>query len=141
MSEKDFRLAESLLQQTQDLFEDTEKMSRRDEKHATLCRPTSDALVVYNEQDDLNSQDLQLHSQLLAIASRRQKSTGLVRKARWALYEKNKHDGMIRDITEFVDKLVDLFPGVNKSQMSLCKDEYLQFKIPKICMSTADANL
>jgi len=123
VSEKDFRLAESLLQQIQDSFEDTEKLSKRYQKHAILSSPTSDALVVYDEQADLSPQDLRLHSQLRAIASRRQKSTGLVQKARWALYEKKKLDAMIGDITEFVDKLVDLFPDVKKSQTPLCEKE------------------
>jgi hypothetical protein len=128
VSEKDFRLAESLLQQIQDSFEDTEKISRRYQKHATLNGPTTDALVVYDEQVDLSLQVLRLHSQLRAIASRRQKSTGLVQKARWALYEKKKLDAMIGDVTEFVDKLVDLFPNVKESQMPLCKDELSRYR-------------
>jgi hypothetical protein len=123
VSEPDFRLAESLLQQIQDSFEDTEKISRRYQKHAVLNSPTSDALVVYDEKIDLSPQDLQIHSQLRAIASRRQKTTGLVQKTRWALYEKKKLDAMISDITEFIDKLVDLFPDAKESQTPLCENE------------------
>ena len=92
VSGKDFRLAESFLQQIQDSFEDTENISRRYLKHTILNSPPTDALAVYDERVDLSLQDLRLHSQLRAIASRRQKSTGLVQKARWALYEKKKLD-------------------------------------------------
>lgn len=123
LPKEDFRLAESLLQQIHDLFEDTEKMSIRYQKHAALDSSISDALAVCDEEIDLSLQDLQLHSQLRAITSRRQKSTGLVQKARWALYEKKKLDTMISDITEFVDRLVDLFPDVKESQTPLCKSE------------------
>jgi hypothetical protein len=48
--EEDFRLAESLLQQIQDSFEDTEKISRRYQKHAALNNSTSDTLIVYDKK-------------------------------------------------------------------------------------------
>src|SRR2546421_4016159 len=123
VSERDLRLAESLLQQILDSFEDAEKISTRYRKHLQLDNPNSEALAVCDERNDLSVQDLKLHSQLRAIASRRQKTTGLVRKARWALYEKKKFDTMISEITEFVDKLVDLFAGVKTSLVPLCEQE------------------
>jgi hypothetical protein len=49
----------------------------------------------------------------------------LLQKARWALYEKKKLDAMMDDITDFVDKLVDLFPDAKKFQTPLCAKELL----------------
>jgi Prion-inhibition and propagation len=96
MSDKDFMVAQSLLQQIVESFEDAEKVSKRYQRR-----------------------------QLRAMASRRQKSTGFVQKARWALYEKRKFDTMISEITEFVGKLVDLFPIAKESQIPLCEMELL----------------
>ena len=110
LSDQEYRLAESLLRQIHDLFDDSQSACARYQKHARLSSSTSDALVVYDDQQDLNSQDLKLHSHLRAIALRRQKSTSLDKKARWALYEKKKFDNIISEIAEFADRLVNLFP-------------------------------
>lgn len=92
LSEKDFRAAESLLQQIQDSFEDTKKISRRYQTHAILDGPTSDALAIsvirvisVSKTCDFTPSGGKL---------RRQKSTALVQKVRWALYEKKEHDVM-----------------------------------------------
>lgn len=123
--DKDFQVAQSLLQQIVESFEDAEKVSKRYQRHTELESPTSDVLTVYDERTGLCRRDLNLHSQLRAMASGRQISTGLVQKTRWALYEKRKFDTMISEITEFVGKLVDLFPIAKESQIPLCEVELL----------------
>ena len=123
LSPQEFHLAQSLLQQIQDSFDDTEKISKRYRKHAEMESSTNGVLAVYSEQSDLRPQEKQLHSQLRAIAFRRQQSTGLVQKTRWALYEKKRFDSLIGDITDFVDKLINLFPVARESQTSICQAE------------------
>ena len=51
--------------------------------------------------------------------------TGLLSKARWALYEKKKLDAIINDITDFIDKLVKFFLDAKKSQTALYEKELL----------------
>ena len=123
LSPQEFQLAQSLLQQIQDSFDDTEKISKRYRKHAEMESSTSGVLTVYNEQSDLRPQEKKLHSQLRAIAFRRQQSTSIAQKTRWALYEKKRFDSLIGDITDFVDKLISLFPVARESQTSICQAE------------------
>ena len=123
VSEKDFRLAQSLLQQIQDSFEDAERKSRRYQNHATSDESTRNALIVYNENQDLSTQDAQIHSRLRTIASQRQNNINIIQKTRWALYDKKKFDTMISEVVDFVDRLVDLFPNTKDSQITLCAKE------------------
>lgn len=126
ISSRDFGIAQNLLQQIIDTFEDTEKISQRYERYTKMQGHMGDNLAVFTEQTDLNERDSRLHTHLRAIARQRQDSTSLLNKARWALYEKRKFDQLIAEITEFVDKLVALFPTIEATQVQLCQREISQ---------------
>ena len=121
--DKDFRLAQSLLEQIMESFEDAENFSRRYQRRSELESPTSEVLATCDERQSLRWRDFNLHSQLRKVASRRQQSTDFVQKTKWALYEKKRLDTMIGEITEFTYRLVELFPVVKKSQIPLCEME------------------
>lgn len=126
--QQDFQVVKRLLQQILDTFEDAKRISERYEKSTKDQNTHMDALTRLNEEADLTHEDERLHSQLRRIAKRRQKCIGVLGKARWALYEKKKFDRLIEDITEFVDKLVMLFPGSPQAQAQLCESEVTEIQ-------------
>ena len=123
ISEEEFHLARSLLEQIMSSFEDAEKLSGRYEKHATLQKTQTEDLVVYNTRTDLEPQYLRLHQTMRELALRRQHGTSILKKTTWALYEKKRFNTLIEDVTGFVTQLVELFPVLQKDQAALCETE------------------
>ncbi len=110
VSDKEFTLAQSLLEQILEGFMDAERISERFKKHTSMQNASSEEL-------------LGLHVTMRELATKRQKGTSLRKKAAWALYEKKRFDGMIEDVTGFISELVDLFPATQEYQKALCKTE------------------
>ncbi|KAI4117564.1 MAG: hypothetical protein LQ338_007525 [Usnochroma carphineum] len=122
-SAEEIRVAESLLEQIMESFEDAEKISERFKKHTSMNTINSDELLVFNADNDLSSNFQRLHLTMRELANQRQKGTSIRKKAKWALYEKKRFDRMIEDVTGFTSQLVDLFPAVQEDQRVLCKNE------------------
>lgn len=123
VSKEEFNLAQSLLEQILDTFEDAKRISERYKKHAGKQNTKDDSLIVYNAQSDLDPKCQRLHLRMRDLAARRQRETNILKKTVWALYEKKKFDNMIQDVTGFVNELVALFPAAQGSQQSLCQAE------------------
>jgi hypothetical protein len=123
VSEDEFHLAQSLLEQIMDTFKDAEKFSERFKKHAIMQKTKTDDLVVYDAKSDLDPKYQRLHLTMRELAAKRQSGTTILRKTAWALYEKKKFDTMIEDVTGFVNELVELFPAVRDDQRILCETE------------------
>ncbi|KJZ72270.1 hypothetical protein HIM_08311 [Hirsutella minnesotensis 3608] len=98
------RQVRAILEELDLLFQTVQKSSRRYELGA---RP--DDLVRF-EETDMQPAARRLHSQLSSVARQRQKRTGLLKKAAWALYDGKNMDKLVGQITEFVDDLEKLFP-------------------------------
>jgi hypothetical protein len=128
ISEEEFRLAQSLLEQIMDSFADAERLSERYKKHAILQKAKVGDLGVYDAKADLEPKYQRLHQTMRELAIRRQSATGLVKKTAWALYEKKKFDTMLEEVTAFVNELVDLFPAAKDDQAALCKTEVSAIK-------------
>ncbi len=123
VSDKEFTLAQSLLEQILEGFMDAERISERFKKHTSMQNASSEELLVYDTNTDLNLDYQRLHVTMRELATKRQKGTSLRKKAAWALYEKKRFDGMIEDVTGFISELVDLFPATQEYQKALCKTE------------------
>jgi hypothetical protein len=61
------------------------------------------------------------------LASKRQNSTKLSEKAKFALYQENRLNRLIDDITQLTNELVTLFPAVANEQKKLYSEEMGKF--------------
>lgn len=122
-SDKEIRLARSLLEQILESFEDAERISERFKKHISMQNANSSELLIYNTTSDMGSDYQRLHLTMRELADKRQKGTSIRKKAAWALFEKKRFEGMIEDVTGFISHLVDLFPATQDDQRALCTTE------------------
>lgn len=83
-----------------------------------LASQDREALQVY-EQQDLAPKYQNLHVTMQELAKKRQKKANVLKKAKWAFYEKAKFDSMVSEVRDFVDDLVELFPPSPKQETSL----------------------
>ena len=104
-----------------DVFEEAQATSAMFKTKAEKSK--SAELVLYDPTTDLESGFRSLHLKTRSVALRRQKETNLLQKAAWALYEKKKFDRLIEDVAGFVDTLEQQFPGVQKRQEALCRQD------------------
>lgn len=123
VSDEEMRLAQSLLEQILESFEDAERISERFKKHTSMENASSSELLIYNATTDIDSDYQRLHRTMRELARKRQKGTSIRKKAAWALYEKKRFEGMIGDVTSFISRLVDLFPATQDNQRALCTTE------------------
>lgn len=130
-SEEEIRLAQSLLNQILESFEDAERISERFKKHTCVQNPGSTELLIYNASSDVDSDYQRLHLTIRDLALKRQKGTSIRKKAAWALYEKKRFEGMIEDVTGFTSQLVDLFPAAQEDQRALYTTEVSTIKNPQ----------
>ncbi|KAI9770335.1 MAG: hypothetical protein M1840_003494 [Geoglossum simile] len=117
-SPEEFETAKELLENIKEAFAIAEKKSKDFKKDKN-----PDELVVWDASKDLDAQFKPLHDTIQGIALKRQKRISIGKRFAWAVYQKGKFDSMIEDITEFVDKLVVLFPAAHDNRLSLCKEE------------------
>ncbi|KAH8193562.1 hypothetical protein TruAng_012272 [Truncatella angustata] len=96
--------AKSILVEIADLFEDLQTASRR---YTTRAKQEG---LEHLQVQNMQPVPQKLHNRLKAIVSRRQKGTGLLQKAAWALYDEKNFRKMINEITEFTSALENLFP-------------------------------
>ncbi|KAF2020562.1 hypothetical protein BU24DRAFT_416232 [Aaosphaeria arxii CBS 175.79] len=52
---------------------------------------------------------------------KRQNRSGVLQRAKWALYLKKQWGQLIEEITELVDSLVEPFPATHSSQREICE--------------------
>lgn len=116
-SQGTIRHAEALLGQIVGLFTEAEGISDR-----YKSVPANDSLL-YDSQTDLDPAFKKLHEKMRQLAIERQNHSGLLQKAKWALYQEKHLRRLIEDITELLDSLVELFPGAQQSQRELCDME------------------
>lgn len=123
VSDEEMRLAQGLLEQILESFEDAERISERFKKRTSMQNPNSNELLVYNATSDMDSGYQRLHLTMRELAHKRQRGTSIRKKTAWALYEKKRFEGMIEDVTSFISRLVDLFPATQDNQRALCATE------------------
>ncbi|KAM6516650.1 hypothetical protein FALCPG4_014828 [Fusarium falciforme] len=102
--DRDSRQVQAILEEIELLFQTVQKSSKRYEIDAR-----KDDLVRFEEKD-MQPVVRRLHGRLGVVAHQRQKRTGLLAKAAWALYDGKNFDRLVEQITGFVDDLEKLFP-------------------------------
>ncbi len=128
-SSQEMRLAQNLLRQILDNFEDAERISARYMGYVSANSTGSPMdRVVYNvDTADIDPEYRRVHLTMRELAQRRQKAISVRKKAIWVLYEKKKFDHLIEDVTGLISQLVNLFPAAQDDQRALCKLEVAAF--------------
>ncbi|MCJ1227993.1 hypothetical protein MMC12_004652 [Toensbergia leucococca] len=116
----DIDKADGILGQVLELFADAEGVST---KIKGSMKPNDMSLLVYDKQNDLGPVTAFLHDKMRDLSIKRQNQTGLRQKAKWALYQEKQFKRLIKDVTDLVDDLVELFPAAQASQRQLCELE------------------
>lgn len=88
----------------------------------TLRQPSTLEIDILDPSTDLTATYGNVHRHLRQIATQRQAGTSMLQKTKWALYEKSRFEGLIQDLTGFVESLTELFP-LTREQDVLCKQE------------------
>ena len=128
LSRQEARIANELFEQIQDSFERAEKLSKTYKSWKERSQVASaGALDAYNPITELEPVDKHVHSTVQELAKRRQLTTSLPTKARWALYEKKKFTSLISDIDIFVSDLLELVPASRDRQAAICKADIGKF--------------
>lgn len=113
-------IAEERLKHILGLFADAEGISR---KFQSGNKSNKNALQLYNPPDDLDPEMSSVCEKLRILSVKRQNSTPLRHRAKWALYEEKHFRELIEDISSTVDGLISLFPSADTTQRKLCDQE------------------
>lgn len=80
-------------------------------------------LAAYDPNTDMESQMLVLHERMRSLAQARQKKVGLIRKTKWALYERGHFMALLESIRTLLDDLEKIAPAGRDTQRGLCDEE------------------
>ncbi|KAL8719559.1 MAG: hypothetical protein Q9181_008051 [Wetmoreana brouardii] len=129
ISSQEIKLAQSLLMQILDSFEEAKRMSAKYMGYVSSnsVNGSADLIVSNPNTTAIGAEYRRMHLTMLELAGQRQKDVGIRKKAMWALYEKKKFDRLIDDVTVFIGQLVGLFPAAQEEQRALCKMEIVKF--------------
>ncbi|KAL6714665.1 hypothetical protein ACLMJK_008090 [Lecanora helva] len=130
-TDKEIELAQGLLEQIEETFEDAKRISERFKKHTFKQNPNSGELLVCNATSDVDANCQRLHVTMRELALERQRGMSIKRKAIWALYEKRRFEGIIGDVVDYTNQLVDLFPTAQEDQKALCMTEVSAINKPQ----------
>ena len=119
IDDKDKVQAEMLLGQILMLFDDVGKETDQFKSDGSLLEDAAAKKLPLPTQP--------LHQIMKKLASKRQNSTNLSRKVKFALYHESRVNRLIDDITHFTNDLVTLFPAIAEDQKKLCSDEVGKF--------------
>jgi len=98
------QLVQSILEEIGVLFQSLQKASKRYELGAK-----HEDLVLFQEED-MQPGVRRVCERLENVVRRRQKETGLAKKAAWALYDGKNFDRLVEQLTSFVDDLEKILP-------------------------------
>ncbi|KAF3901516.1 hypothetical protein ABW20_dc0109129 [Dactylellina cionopaga] len=137
---QDGQTALRILERIKYLFEETKKLSLKYEGNPAL----------YDPLEGTGRDIRRFVTTVRKVVSQRQKNTRMFQKTIWAVYDKDKFNRLLDDVTELVDGLVGLFPSESGSNLILQKQELLceedldllvtQNKIPAELLVNAASN-
>ncbi|QYS94247.1 hypothetical protein H0G86_001587 [Trichoderma simmonsii] len=116
---------QNLLDQILELFADARVASKKFEK-----RNGNSAMPALDPAEELDGVSALLHQKMQDLVEKRQGKLEL-EQSEWTLYEEKKFSRLIEDISELVDDLIDLFPGIQEEQRRLCEEEVSEMSTNK----------
>ena len=109
-----------MLGQIVDLFAEAERISA---KYKASIKSDDSSLAILDVQVHMDNLGRSLHEKMRMLCSKRQNTSPLRQKVKWALYEKKHFQRLIEDIVDLVGDLPELFPAVKQEQQNLCEAE------------------
>ncbi|KAL6890080.1 prion-inhibition and propagation domain-containing protein [Trichoderma evansii] len=125
LAPEDREQVQGLLDQILELFADAEAASKRFKK-----RNGNSAAPVLDPAKELDSVSASLHQKMQDLSKKRQGKSEL-EQDKWTVYDEKNFTRLIEDISELVDGLVDLFPGIQEEQRKLCEEEVCEMNTNK----------
>jgi hypothetical protein len=116
LASEDQEQVQDLLAQILELFAEAGAASKR-------LRRRNPTLKVLDPAEELDGVSASLHQKMQDLAKKRQGKSELEEDQVTILYEEKNFARLIEDISELVDGLVDLFPGIQEEQRRLCEEE------------------
>jgi len=120
LSPEDIPRVEELLRGILDKFEDAEVTSKRFQKKK---HNDQSSLLVLDPAKELDKVSASLNQKMYDLAKKRQGKAELEPKGDLTLYEEKNFSRLIEDISELVDGLVGLFPGIQEEQRRLVEED------------------
>ncbi|KAB2110503.1 hypothetical protein AG0111_0g1635 [Alternaria gaisen] len=117
---EDVEKAGKVLGQILDLFT---KMESKSKKYQSRMGETDGEPTILDLATNLEASGQSLHEKMRAMSIKRQNSTPLRPKVRWALYERKRFRVLLEDVTDLVNGLVECFPASREVQRRLCETE------------------
>lgn len=120
LAREDQEKVQDFLAQILELFAEAETASKR-------LRRRNPTLKVLDPAEELDGVSASLHQKMEYVAKKRQGKSELEQDQVTILYEEKNFARLIEDISELVDGLVNLFPGIQEEQRRLCEEEVSGF--------------
>ncbi|KAJ5436398.1 heterokaryon incompatibility protein s [Penicillium cf. griseofulvum] len=116
LAPEDQEQVQDLLAQILELFAEAEAASKR-------LRRRNPTMKVLDPAEELDGVSASLHQKMKDLSKKRQGKSELEQDQVTVLYEEKNFARLIEDISELVNGLVDLFPGIQEEQRKLCEEE------------------
>ncbi|KAJ5675625.1 hypothetical protein N7462_008522 [Penicillium macrosclerotiorum] len=121
ISPEDIPQVEDLLNGILDQFADAERISQRFQRRNT-------SVQVLDPAKELDEVSASLHQTMSDIVKKRQGDSEPDPTTNLTLYEEKNFTRLIEDVSDLVNDLVNLFPGIQEDQRKLCEQEVSEMK-------------
>jgi hypothetical protein len=122
-TEREFELAEELIEYIKTALANAEKYSQK-----FKARSKPEDQITSDPDAILLAKSKHLYNKLGNIIKLRTKGLHIMKRAKWAMYEKNRFDTIIESVSGFVNQLVELFPALQETQVENCRKEVVEIE-------------
>lgn len=124
-----------LLLQIEELFKFTEERMQASQSRSSARNPLA-------EEHAIEGAILPLCGSLRDIVTQRQKSSSYLKRARWALYGEAEVEKLVGDLTQLINSLYQVTPGLEKQEIVLCQkevEEMIQKESHRVAVAVKEA--
>ncbi|KAL2866935.1 prion-inhibition and propagation-domain-containing protein [Aspergillus lucknowensis] len=122
LAPEDREQVQELLDQILELFANAETASKPKRRRGGNNAAATSVLDPAKELDSISAS---IHKKMEDLAKQRQGKSDL-EQDEWTINDEKNFARLIEDLTELVDGLIDLFPGIQEEQRKLCEEEVSQ---------------